>query len=68
MYVSFARNHVLIQLATFVAYWDGRVVEDGVGRGIEGARVVDCAEVRVEFAIAIDGWASDSKYAPKKLA
>jgi len=27
MYVSFARNYVLIQLATFVAYWDERVVE-----------------------------------------
>jgi len=59
----------LIQLATFVAYWDERVVEDGVGRGIEGgARVVDCAEVRVEFAIAIDVWASDPKLRSVKVS
>ena len=44
-----------------------RVVEDGVGHGIEGARVVDRADVRVELAIAFDVRTCDPNYAPKSV-
>jgi len=43
-----------------------RVVEDGVGHGIEGASIVDRADSWVGLAIAIDLRACDPNYTPKK--
>jgi hypothetical protein len=52
-----------------VDYPGERIVEDSVGHGIEGARVVDRADVRVELAIKFEVWTCNPNYIPKgKLA
>jgi len=43
-----------------------RIVEDSIGHGVEGARVVDRADIWVELVITIDVWACDPNYAPNK--
>jgi hypothetical protein len=43
------------------------VVEDSVGYGIEGARIVDRADIRIEFAIVFGVGACDPNYAPKSV-
>ncbi len=39
-----------------------RIVEDSIGHGVEGARVVDRADIWVELGITIDVWACDPNY------
>jgi len=44
-----------------------RIVEDSVGHGHEGPRVVDREDIRVDLAIAFDVGACDPNYAPKSV-